>query len=87
VRDKGLPVFSLWSPRFPTLEVDLFAREPSPFAEVHARALKVSLEHTIAWVVSLQELIAIKTQAGRQRDLEDVEALRALEGDEWSMGE
>ena len=87
VRDKGLAVFSLWSSRAPTLEVDLFVREPFNFAEVYARALKVPLENTFAWVVSLPDLIALKGQARRPRDLEDIEALRALETDEAGGGE
>jgi predicted nucleotidyltransferase len=81
VRDKGLTVFSLWSSRAPTLEVDLFVREPFGFAEVYARALKVPLENTFAWVVSLPDLIALKTQARRPQDLEDIDALEALDAD------
>jgi hypothetical protein len=79
VRDKDLRVFSLWSAGAPTLEVDLFAREPFPFADVHARALEVPLENTVAWVVSLPDLIALKSKTGRPQDLQDIEALRALE--------
>lgn len=81
VRDKGLTVFSFWSSRAPTLEVDLFVREPFGFVDVYARALNVPLETTSAWVVSLPDLIALKSQAGRPQDLEDIEALRALEAD------
>ena len=84
VRDEGLTVFSLWSSRAPTLEVDLFVREPFGFAAVYARALKVPLENTFAWVISLPDLIALKRQAGRPHDLEDIEALKALEADDLS---
>ena len=87
VRDKGLTVFSLWSSRAPTLEVDLFVKEPLPFGEVYARALKVPLENTFAWVVSLADLIALKSQARRAQDLEDIEALKALEGDDPGKSE
>jgi len=82
VRDKGLTVFSLWSSSVPTLEVDLFVREPFSFVEVYERALKVPLESTFAWVVSLPDLVALKSQARRPHDLEDIEALRALETDD-----
>ncbi len=82
VRDKDLTVFSFWSSRAPTLEVDLFVREPFGFADVYARALKVPLESTFVWVVSLPDLIALKSQARRPQDLEDIEALRALEADD-----
>ena len=63
------------------MEIDLFVREPFSFADVYARALRVPLETTFAWVVSLPDLIAIKRQAGRPQDLQDIEALEAL-GDE-----
>ncbi len=82
VRDKGLTVFSLWSSQAPTLEVDLFVREPFGFVDVFARALRVPLERTSAWVISLPDLIALKGRAGRPQDLQDIEALRALEADE-----
>ena len=87
VREKGLSVFSLWSSLAPTLEVDLFATEPFDFGEVHARALQVPLETTVAWVVALPDLIALKRQVRRPRDLEDIEALRALEADDESESE
>jgi predicted nucleotidyltransferase len=87
VRDKGLTVFSLWSSHAPTLEVDLFVREPFGFADVYARALRAPLENTVAWVVSLPDLIALKTQARRPQDLEDIEALEALEAGDVGEGE
>jgi hypothetical protein len=78
VRDKGLTVFSLWSDRFPQLEVDLFASEPFDFAAAFARAVQVPLgEHAIP-VASLDDLIALKQAAGRPQDRADVEALRSL---------
>lgn len=86
-REKGLTVFSLWSSSAPTLEVDLFVREPFGFDDVYARALKVPLERTFAWVISLPDLIVLKSLASRPQDLEDIEALRALENDELAEGE
>lgn len=82
VRDKGLTVFSMWSSKVPALEVDLFVREPVPFSDAFSRAIRVPLESTFGWVVSLQDLVKLKTISGRPRDQEDIEALRALESDE-----
>ena len=56
--------------------------EPFDFREVHSRALQVPLENTFAWVVSLPDLISLKRQAGRPRDIEDIEALTALQTSE-----
>jgi hypothetical protein len=81
--EKDLTVFSLWSDRLPELEVDLFVKEPFPFDEVYARAVRVPLDTTTATVVSLEDLIALKRAAGRPIDLADVEALRAIAAGEW----
>jgi predicted nucleotidyltransferase len=78
IGEKGLTVFSLWSPAHPTLEIDLFASEPFDFEAVYARALRVPLERTEATVIGLMDLIALKKQVGRPRDQEDVAALEAL---------
>src|SRR5262245_41439163 len=43
IADKGLTVFSLWSPEHPATEIDLFVEEPFPFDEAYARALHVDL--------------------------------------------
>ncbi len=78
IREKGLSVFSLWSPAHPTLEIDLFVSEPFDFDGVYARALRVPLERTEVTVIALEDLIALKKQAARPRDLEDVAALESL---------
>jgi hypothetical protein len=78
MRDQGMRVFSLWSPELPGLEVDLFVEEPFDFDAVYARALRVPLEETEATVIGLPDLIDLKSRAGRPRDHEDIEALRAL---------
>lgn len=78
IEEKDLTVFSLWSDRYPDVEVDLFVKEPFPFDEVYARAVRVPLDATTVSVVSLEDLIALKRAAGRAVDLADVEALRAI---------
>jgi hypothetical protein len=86
LREKGLTVFSLWSERFPGLEVDLFVSEPLDFEEAHARAVNVRLDSTTATVVSLEDLLALKREAGRAIDHEDVKALVALRDVETEEG-
>jgi len=77
-RDKGLTVFGLWSAQYPDLEVDLFVDEPFDFDATHGRASVVSLDHTTATVVSLDDLLVLKRAAGRPVDLSDIDALQAL---------
>ena len=78
IREKGLAVFSLWSPARPTLEVDVFVSEPFDFDAVYARAVRVPLERSEVTVIALQDLIALKRQVGRPRDQEDIAALESL---------
>lgn len=78
VDEKGLTVLSFWSDELPELEVDVFVTEPFDFAGVLARAPRVALDEVETTVIGLDDLIALKTAAGRPNDLSDVEALRAL---------
>jgi hypothetical protein len=78
IRDKGLTVFSLWSDRFPGLEVDLFVSEPFDFDATYARAVVVPLDEISATVVSLDDLVELKRTSARPLDLADVEALESL---------
>jgi hypothetical protein len=81
LREKGLTVFSLWSPAHSTLEIDLFVSEPFDFEVVYARALRVPLERSEAMVIALDDLIALKRRVNRPRDQEDVAALETLKGE------
>lgn len=78
IAEKGLTIFSLWSDRLPSLEVDLFVHEPFDFEQAWERRVTVSLDTTTATVVPLQDLLALKREARRPQDLADVEALLAI---------
>jgi len=78
IQEKGLAVFSLWSPAHPTLEIDVLVSEPFDFDTVYSRALRVPLEKAEVTVIALDDLIILKRQVGRPRDLEDVTALESL---------
>ena len=79
IQEKNLQVFSFWSDRNPRLEVDLFVREPFDFDTVYESSEDVQLDKTSVRVLPREVLIDMKRRAGRPRDLEDVEALEALE--------
>jgi len=78
IRQKGLTVLSLWCEQDPGFEVDLFVAEPFAFDAVYARAVRVPLDAIDATVIGLEDLIDLKAGAGRPRDQEDLEALKAL---------
>lgn len=77
--DKGLTVFSLWSPTYPGTEVDLFVVEPFDFGEAWSRRLDAVLEDgTTVRVVGIDDLRALKASVGRPKDLEDIAQLDAI---------
>jgi hypothetical protein len=78
IEEKGLTVFSLWSPDHPATEIDLFVEEPFPFEEVFARATRVDLGANHVTVASVADLIELKRRADRPKDREDIERLIAL---------
>jgi hypothetical protein len=74
--EKGLTVFSLWSPSHPGTEVDLFVEEPFDFAEAWSRRLDAVLnDGTTVRVVGMDDLRFLKQQAGRPKDLDDLDKL------------
>ena len=83
IREKGLRVFSLWSPDHPATEIDLFIKEPVIFEEAYRRRMPFKLTEGVeATVIGLDDLIALKKLAGRPRDLHDIEKLNAFRENE-----
>jgi len=81
--EKGLTVFSLWSPEHPVTEIDLFVAQPfDDFERAYRNAGKFEVAAGV-WmtVVGFDDLLALKAAAGRPRDLEDIETLRRIRGD------
>ena len=78
VEEKGMRVFSLWDPRNPLREVDVFVECPVPFEGLYSRAELMPLGETHIRVASIADLIALKRMAARPEDLADIVALEAL---------
>ena len=77
--EKGLTVFSLWSPSYPGTEVDLFVEEPFDFREAWARRLDAVLgDGTTVRVVGIDDLRALKASVGRPKDVDDIAQLDAI---------
>jgi predicted nucleotidyltransferase len=74
--EKGLTVFSLWSPSHPGTEVDLFVEEPFDFEQAWSRRLDAVLDDgTTVHVVGMDDLRSLKETTGRPKDLDDIEKL------------
>jgi hypothetical protein len=72
-------VFQVWHPDDPACMIDLFIRNPMDFDGLRARAQRASLGATMCRFAAIEDLIAMKTIAGRPQDLRDIEALRRLQ--------
>src|SRR6266545_3039252 len=81
VREKGLAVFSLFSPEHPATEIDLFIEPPFDFDRAYARAARFEVATGIvATFVGRTDLIEMKRKAGRPQDLADVAGLELRPG-------
>jgi hypothetical protein len=78
--DKNMMVFSLVSPQHQRTEIDLFLEPPFDFAGALARSVRYEVEPGIAGVFcGIDDLIDLKSKAGRPIDVQDVEHLRQLQ--------
>ena len=79
IRNKNMQVLQLWSDRHRETSIDIFVREPFPFAEEYTKALIKPLYGTIeVRFVSISTLITMKEAAGREQDRIDIEHLRMM---------
>ena len=85
VREKGMTVFSLFSPEHEATEIDLFVEAPLDFDKAYASAVRMEVAPGVpATIVGLADLIAMKERADRPQDRQDVERLRTLAEGEQS---
>lgn len=76
--NRNMLVFQMVHPHQPFLSVDVFIRNPIDFDEMWQRATVVQLGPTPCRIVGIDDLIAMKSAAGRPVDLRDIEELRRL---------
>ena len=65
-------------PKKPFRQVDIFLVNPMNFEEVHERREEMTVGGIRMAVVCMEDLIAMKSSAGRPRDFEDVDHLRKI---------
>ncbi|NNN04503.1 MAG: hypothetical protein HKL90_01245 [Elusimicrobia bacterium] len=76
--EKGMMVFSFVEPRNPLFAVDLFLEPPLPFEELWTRSRSTDIGAMKVRFAGIDDLIALKTRAGRPQDLADIKALEVL---------
>src|SRR5881296_1460102 len=78
-QEKNMTVFSLFSDIHQATEIDLFLEPPIDFDAAYGRALRQEVgPGTPATFCSLEDLIELKTLAGRPEDQEDIKKLQQL---------
>ncbi len=79
VYEKGMVVFQLVSDAHPETPVDVFVTTPFDFEVQYERAARLPLlGGREVPVLALDELLAMKIQAGRSKDLVDIDELRSI---------
>jgi hypothetical protein len=79
-KEKDMLVLRLWSDAHRRTPIDVFVYEPFDFQEEFVRAKWEQVAGSAcAPVVSYETLIAMKRQAGRDKDLLDIQALKKLD--------
>ena len=77
--EKGLTVFSLYSPEHQATEIDLFVESPLEFEKAYQTAVKLEVAPgVVATFVGYDDLVELKRRAARPQDVIDLEQLRAI---------
>lgn len=82
IDEKGMLVFQMRTGEPLDIPVDLFVAEPFSFGPAYSKAVKAELFSGVTVpVVPLDLLLAMKKEAGRPKDQEDIRILRGLHPD------
>jgi hypothetical protein len=80
IENRNMKVFNLVSDRYPDTVIDIFPKEPFSFEAEFARAeLKNVTPNIQARVAAIPALIALKIEANRPIDIDDISKLRKLQ--------
>jgi hypothetical protein len=85
LQHRNMLVFPLWDPVNPLRSVDVFISEPIAFEALLRDAVRKDLDGLSVPVASIEHLIEMKQQAGRTRDLEDIDKLRQIRDAEQEL--
>lgn len=77
--NRNMLVFQVWHPSDPFCTVDIFIRNPISFDDLWERSVTANLGQTECRIAGIEDLITMKTQAGRPQDLRDIEELRRIQ--------
>ncbi|MEW6324038.1 MAG: nucleotidyl transferase AbiEii/AbiGii toxin family protein [Nitrospirota bacterium] len=77
-KEKGALVFTFVDSKAPFRQVDIFLENPIDFDQAHARRTPFELKGITVPAASIDDLIQLKSAAGRPRDREDIHHLQEI---------
>ncbi|MFA4844017.1 MAG: DUF6036 family nucleotidyltransferase [Candidatus Margulisiibacteriota bacterium] len=78
IAEKAMKVFPFIHEKDDYKIIDVFPENPIPFSKAYGDRQKITAGKLNISVISFDDLIALKTMAGREQDKKDVEMLREL---------
>jgi hypothetical protein len=78
---RHLEAFALRTPELAGVTIDVLLFPPVDFASMTARAVEFDVAGTAIKVVSVDDLIALKSAVGRPIDMSDIEHLRRIKSE------
>ncbi|MBI2335656.1 MAG: hypothetical protein HYU97_02700 [Deltaproteobacteria bacterium] len=79
IENKNMIVFSFYHEQDLMNVVDVFVKHPLPFESIYKRKELIPLDRRVNIpVISIPDLIKLKTEASRQQDLADIRALKEI---------
>lgn len=78
IESKNMQVFSLWDPNGELPVLDVFVSYPLEFSRLLGQSVEVDIGGLKTRIASIEHLIEMKSETGREKDSRDIVALRTL---------
>ena len=78
IKKKGAVVFTFIDLNEPFKHIDIFLSNPIDFEEAYSRKELMTIGDVRVSIVSIDDLIKLKSLSGRQRDVEDIDHLERI---------
>ncbi len=78
IKNKGMKAFTFYNELQPISEIDIVFHLPIPYSQLKEREVRLNIQGVEVPVVSIQDLIQLKLNSGREQDLADVKYLKMI---------
>ena len=78
IKKKGAVVFTFIDLNEPFKHIDIFLSNPIDFEEAYSRREMITIGAIKVSIISIDDLIELKSLSGRQRDVEDIDHLERI---------